>query len=488
MRPSQLLWAVVGLNAMLWTILPWAVATSPALDVVEGIIWGQEWQWGYYKHPPLPSTFLYLIWLVLPDLAPFIASQICIAATLYFVYRLGQSTIGEERAVVGCLLLFGLYHFTFPSPQFNHNVAQMPLWAAAYYFGWRACEGGRLRDWALTGLVVGLALLAKYSSLLIVAALGLYWLVHHRHHRHHRQPRPPWQGPLLAGTIALLVFAPHLLWLVAHDFLPIHYLMGRASSEPSGWSHLIQPLRFLGSQFAAHLPMLIVLGIAGLLSARHWRAPVGSDTLSGGLRYLVYMALVPVALVLLLSLASGAAIRDEWGVPMWNLSGLLLASLFATHAGAYRKVVQGAALSVLLFAVLYLGYSLHAVFVGSQVKRNLWPAHEIGSSLQQVWQTETGGCPLAVVSGPYWAAGLVSVYASERPSVLIEGDLALSPWLSAGGIARTGLLRVSEQPLNAPGEAFVEIPSRVRNAPPVRLYWSVAPPNLPCTNTPADRD
>jgi hypothetical protein len=154
MRPSQLLWAVVGLNAMLWTILPWAVATSPALDVVEGIIWGQEWQWGYYKHPPLPSTFLYLIWLVLPGWAPFIASQICIAATLYFVYRLGQSTIGEERAVVGCLLLFGLYHFTFPTPQFNHNVAQMPLWAAAYYFGWRSCEGGRLRDWALTGLVV----------------------------------------------------------------------------------------------------------------------------------------------------------------------------------------------------------------------------------------------------------------------------------------------------------------------------------------------
>jgi hypothetical protein len=29
---------------------------SLPLDVVsDGLSWGHEWQWGYYKHPPLPS-------------------------------------------------------------------------------------------------------------------------------------------------------------------------------------------------------------------------------------------------------------------------------------------------------------------------------------------------------------------------------------------------------------------------------------------------
>lgn len=480
LQSGAVLWGVVCLNAMLWIFLPWAVGTSPALDAVEGIIWGQEWQWGYYKHPPLPSSFLYLIWLVSPDLAPMLASQICIAATVYFVYQLGQCTIGRERAVFGSLLLYGLYHFTFPTPQFNHNVAQMPLWAAAYYFAWRAFQEGRLRHWGLTGLAIGLAVLTKYSSLLIVAALALYWLVTFRGNE---SRRPSWVGPLLAASIALVVIAPHLAWLVAHDFLPIRYLLEQASREPSGRPHLFEPLRFLASQVAAHLPMLLVLGFAGLLSLRHWRFEVKEDIPQQSLVYLAVMATAPVGLVLLGSLMTGAAVRDEWGVPMWNLSGLLLAMLCRVGAPVpWRQAARGASLAVLFFSMLFLAYNLHAIYVAEQIKRNQWPAKEIGRILNGLWHEQTGGCKLKVVSGPYWIAGVVSIYGPDRPSVLIDNDLKLAPWLSGADLMATGMLRVSEASMQIPGENALEVPSRVQHALPVRLYWSVSPPNQPCTN------
>src|SRR5690606_19760743 len=56
-------WRGFGLFLMayflVWSITPSFLASSVPFDVSEGINWGSEWQWGYYKHPPLSSWILY---------------------------------------------------------------------------------------------------------------------------------------------------------------------------------------------------------------------------------------------------------------------------------------------------------------------------------------------------------------------------------------------------------------------------------------------
>ena len=44
---------------IIWAFAPFILTSSYPLDVPEGIYWGREWQWGYYKHPPLSSWILY---------------------------------------------------------------------------------------------------------------------------------------------------------------------------------------------------------------------------------------------------------------------------------------------------------------------------------------------------------------------------------------------------------------------------------------------
>ena len=73
----------------LWSVLPAILAPSLPLDVVEGIIWGREWQLGYYKHPPLPSWLLDIFFHLFGHVGPYLLSQLCIAATLFMVYQLG---------------------------------------------------------------------------------------------------------------------------------------------------------------------------------------------------------------------------------------------------------------------------------------------------------------------------------------------------------------------------------------------------------------
>ena len=45
-RPKRLFWSLSLLRLSLWTIIPSLLATSAPLDVIEGLAWGRQLQWG----------------------------------------------------------------------------------------------------------------------------------------------------------------------------------------------------------------------------------------------------------------------------------------------------------------------------------------------------------------------------------------------------------------------------------------------------------
>ena len=52
-RPELLIAGIVGLHVLFWTLMPLLVHRNAPLDVIEGAVWGREWQLGYPKGPPL---------------------------------------------------------------------------------------------------------------------------------------------------------------------------------------------------------------------------------------------------------------------------------------------------------------------------------------------------------------------------------------------------------------------------------------------------
>src|SRR5215469_9198868 len=76
-EPLYWLALLIAAQLVFWTFIPLMLATSLPLDVVsDGLSWGHEWQWGYYKHPPLPSWTVELFFEWLGDAGPFLLSQI----------------------------------------------------------------------------------------------------------------------------------------------------------------------------------------------------------------------------------------------------------------------------------------------------------------------------------------------------------------------------------------------------------------------------
>ena len=72
-----------------------------------------------------------------------------------------------------------------------------------------------------------------------------------------------------------------------------------------------------------------------------------------------------------------------------------------------------------------------------------WPQSEISKRFAAIWARETGR-PLRIVSGDNWVAGLVGITATDRPSILNNGDPALSPWITRERLEREGMLIVWE--------------------------------------------
>lgn len=412
--------------------MPWHFSWSLPLDVVsDGLSWGHEWQWGYYKHPPLPSWIVELFFEALGNVGPYLLSQLAVAITYGFVFLLGRSFLPARWAATAALLLVGVYYFSIPTPEFNHNVAQMPFWAAASYFYYRAWKSGSLHWWFALGAAGGLGLLAKYSTALLLGAM----LAHCLFTRTARAALAT-VGPYLAILVCIAVVSPHLVWAIHAGFPTLHYAVSRAGIAASAAGRIAAPFKFLLAQAVDIAPAFVAAAIAGLLPR-----DTAQLARNENLQFLLWLTLAPPLFACLLSLATGLGVRDMWGAPMWNLTGLIIVE--AVGADRHTASLPRLALCVTgLFAVGLCGYLLANVFVPqweNKPSRIQWPARQLSESFAGTWENREHR-PLAIVASDSWLGGLVAADARPRPSVWIDASFVKSPWITPDRVAREGAL------------------------------------------------
>lgn len=442
--------ALIGAQLVLWTLSPWLVHTSLPLDVVrEGLAWGHEWQWGYHKHPPLVSWLDEGFFTLLGDIGPFLLSQIAIATTYWFVFLLGRQMMGETRAAIGTLLLTGIFYFSLPTPEFNHNIAQMPLWAMAAYFFYRATHTPGTRWWLLLGVSIGLGILTKYSTVMICSGMAIYMLARPDLRRRLLTPAP-WLGVLTA----LLICLPHIVWMFQNNFQTLHYAVDRAGEAHGILDRILMPIRFLLTQIADQAVVILLLAIAGLIGKGAFaKWPRWSDD---DWRFLIIIGLAPVLLTMLGSFISGYGLRDMWGAPMWNLTGLIAIKGLEGRYRLFkpRRLIVSVAVLLVLLPTAFASVAWFRASFKGHTGRMDWPDRAIAASGERNWRAQTS-CPLQIVAGESWLAGLVAMRLSPRPSVLLDGDFAISPWISHQRLTEQGALVVWRIEGDAPPPAYL---------------------------------
>src|SRR5438046_4369259 len=112
-RPQTAFAVFLALHVVVWTALPTLLYPNLPLDLIEGLLYGREWQLGYDKLPPLPWWMLEATYQLLgPDLFFYALSQLAIIAAFALVWVMAQQLVGPVGALVAILIIDGLHYFT----------------------------------------------------------------------------------------------------------------------------------------------------------------------------------------------------------------------------------------------------------------------------------------------------------------------------------------------------------------------------------------
>jgi 4-amino-4-deoxy-L-arabinose transferase-like glycosyltransferase len=467
-------------HAAIWTALPVALYPNLPLDLIEALTYGREWQLGYDKLPPLPWWLVEIAWRAFhSDFPYYVLAQVSVLAAFAAVWALMLRFASPAAAAASVLIIDGLHYFNFSAPKFNHDVVQLPFWALAGLAFHGALRTGRLAHWALLGVALGFAFWAKYFVVVLVLPLALFVLIDPHARRHLATP-----GPYVAAAIGLAIVAPHLVWLIQNDWLPLNYVAARAKA--GGWlGHLTHPSLFALGQLFWLLPALLI----ALPLLR--RPPERDATAAGDLdrRILALLAFGPAVTLLAASALSGRELITMWGYPLWLFLGpfivvsvsaqidrLALASL-ATRWGTVTALYALA--FVVEYAVLpHFDHRYRAV---------LFPGDRLAAEISAGYHSQTGA-PLRYVVGTMWLGGNVAHYSADQPRTLIDGDPHRAPWIARGDLAatggvvvwRTGDLHAEPAALawtarNAVVQPPLTLPMRRGNGE-VRVSWGIIPP------------
>ena len=480
---AQVLW--IGCSAI----------TNTALfpDVAEQFIWSKSLEWGYYKHPPLP-TWLFASAISVFGPHPWVAgalSGLCLAATGVLTWSIAKALLGW-RAAAFCLLFWTLQQpFSLRAYLYNHNV---PLVLAVALTAWAALHAARRPDratlWALAGAAAGAALLSKYQA--AIPLLGLLWALFRSGALASPAAR---RGLVLATGVAFAVCAPHLNWLLQHDAPTLHYASAHVESGSlaarlaNSWFFSVQQLRSL-------MPALICAGLWCVLAPRSSVnvSPRATDWIErdGGMpaarrnAWFEGLLLLPLLLVFGAALLGGFHLRAQWGmqtlqfaaIPFvgWVLARWPLPSLRQALAAALMVHVVGAVI------VAELGVRRAQSVDASEHVVQFGQAQVIADAIGASWG-QFSKCRLSYVVGDAHLAALVSAYSGTHPFVLEDNDLAKNPWIDPLLMRKAGAVYIATSPDLLPASAIhtpeMTLPSRVwrRQMP---LVWGVDPPDEDC--------
>ena len=463
---------VVFVHVILWTLLPSLLLKNASLDIVEALAWGHEWQLGYDKDPPLWPwiTEIFVRWSDKGLWSAYLAAQICVGVVFISVWQFGRRITTDSEALVGVLLLEGIYYFNFPTPEFNDIVLQMPF---AALFGWllhRALVDDRLIDWVLSGLVAGLGLLARYSMGAYIVPMALFVILQPQARRRLRSP-----GPWVLMLTSILVFLPHIYWIIENDFISLQYVGRRAPAIAEIKTFLTKLLSFIGAQAAAGIPMLILTGMLWRWKSSAPRLKSVSQRFNQA--YLATLSFGPIAFSLSLSLITSRPPRDMWGAPLWCFIGLFVVTMVRPVLSNERLHLLGRAwLIVLLFPALIF-VLLQTVGPRLTGKENgvHFLGKEFASEVTDRWHAKTGQS-LKFVIGDVWHAGNVAFYSDDRPSTLFaDGDYHFNPWVTQEGLKQFGAVLIwdaKQEGTSIPSRLATRFPSAVLQ-PAIQRYGEV---------------
>lgn len=408
----------IAVSVTIWTLQCSVFQRVLGIDIFETIVWGEQMQWGYSKHPPLSGWLGYFFSWVTGhrDWGLYLGAQLCIGLGVFFTYLTARKFFDRYRAASAALLLYFLLYYTPSEMKFCTYLVEIAVAPLAAYLLISGLRENRAWQWGALGAVCGLGILNKYSFGLIMAGFVIVVLTR----KEYRIRLASWQ-PYLAIPVFFAVIFPHLKWLVEHDFVCFSHIGTRLDED----HNILMPLFVLGTALYPLAMEALALVLALLPGAPcrdggKWFSLAGwkpAARNSEALYFAGVISLLPGVVYLVLAL-TGTDIILMWFCSVASLSGIMVMALCPVELN--RLLFERLTLLLAIFiAAVFVGMTIDVLCRTSDgVHMEPSPVVEAAESF---WK-EHSDKPIPVLVGGLRFAALVDHYSKGHPPVCEPDD------------------------------------------------------------------
>ena len=394
-------------HLIIWTAVPYFSNKNLPLDVIEALAWGQEFNLGYNKHPPLSAWIPGFFFKIFgnKDWIYYLLSQVFIVISFIFLWKLSSFFFKKKyQILLSILLIEGIAFYTFETPQFNVNICQIPLWIGTVYFFLKSIKKNKISDWIFLGTFSALGFLTKYIFAYLLISLFFYLIIILIKDKKIKL------NFLYALLTFFLIISPHFIWLTQNDFTTIYYALKRGGlNEANIYNHLLNPLKFLINQIIILLPFILLIYL--LVKKIKIKLTLNNEKFI----FLLFSFLLPFILILITSIITGSRIRTMWMIPFYSLIGIFFIFLYQDQINV-KKLKNFIFLLIIFLVLSPILYSLRSIYSDS---RTGYEGKKIAIEIEKEWKNFSKE-KIYHVGFSEWYAGNLSYHLNNRPKVFLE--------------------------------------------------------------------
>jgi hypothetical protein len=345
-------------------------------------------------------------------------------------------------------LAFGVVALTLTQPLMAAGSSIMTIdapytacWGWALVFGYLAAVRNKFWAWPVTGLLIAIGILAKYTMVLFVPSLAIFLLLNcglriadcgffRSTNPQSTIRNPQWKGFAIMCLIGALGAVPIFIWNAQHDWVTFRHVGWQAGAR-AGWRWL-GPLSFLGGQFGILLGFWFVVVAAALWSSRPWK-DADPDR-----QFLWWLSVPTLAVFMLASFKTTGQLN--WAVTAYLSGGVLAAGWLGEriHIRGWRiGTIATAALGSFLIVVAHYPAVSQPVLlsiVGTPTKKHPLPLRRfdptarlrgyrtLAAAVDRMRQEVRAGGEEPIIACTFWnLPGLLGIYCDGRPTVYTLG-------------------------------------------------------------------